>query len=54
MAAKYILAVLSLIFLGFAAARLLRDRTLAQSAAKTWLMVGVIFGLVSAYLWVFV
>lgn len=50
MLAKYILAALSAVFLALALARISfnGDRTPPQT--RTWLLIGVIFGIVSAYL----
>ena len=52
MAAKYILAALSVVFLSLAAIRFARAPagTGLPPQAKTWLLVGVIFGGVSAWL----
>jgi len=49
MAAKYILALLSVLFLMAAARRLLRDGRL-QPQSRTWLLIAVIFGVVSTWL----
>jgi len=51
MAAKYILSILSIIFLAFAAARIHSERGRAAPAARTWLTVGAIFAAVSGWLW---
>jgi len=51
MAAKYILAVLAAVFLVLAGVRLGRDGGRIMPASRTWLLIGIIFGLVSAYLW---
>jgi hypothetical protein len=50
MGARYILAVLSAVFLAFAASRLGRGSAAARGQARVWLMIGVMFGLVSAWL----
>jgi len=50
MAAKYILAALSIVFLVLAIARMTGGGTTSHPQARTWLIVGVIFGLVSAWL----
>jgi hypothetical protein len=47
-AAKYILAGLALAFLGAGAVRLLGGRPSPQG--RTWLLIGVIFGIVSMWL----
>ncbi len=51
MAAKYILAVLALVFLIAATLRLVRDGGKVGPAAKTWLLTGGIFVIVAAWLW---
>ncbi len=51
MAAKYILPLLGLVFLGAALFRLARDGYTLAPASRTWLTVAAIFGLVSAWLW---
>jgi hypothetical protein len=48
--AKYILATLSVVFLALAFTRLVRDGARAHPQSRTWLLIGVIFALVSAYL----
>ncbi len=52
MAAKYILAVLAVVFLSLAVVRLVRApaRTTLHPQAKAWLLIGGIFAAVSAYL----
>jgi undecaprenyl pyrophosphate phosphatase UppP len=50
MNARTSLGVLALVFFGAAALRLLRDRGRLAQARKVWLLVGVIFALVSAWL----
>jgi hypothetical protein len=51
MAAKYILAVLALVFLALAAFRMARDGGRIMPASRTWLLTGIIFAVVSGYLW---
>ena len=51
MAAKYILAILSVVFLLAAGLRLIRDCGRIAPASKTWLVVAVVFGAVSLWLW---
>lgn len=51
MAAKTILAVLSVVFLVAAVLRLRRDGGRIAPASKAWLLVGGIFGAVSIWLW---
>ena len=51
MSAKYIMAGAAAMFLTAAAVRLLRDRGRLVPASKTWLMIGVIFSIVSIWLW---
>jgi hypothetical protein len=50
MAAKYILAALSALFLVLAAWRLAGGTAASHPQARTWLIIGVIFALVSAWL----
>jgi hypothetical protein len=51
MAAKYILALLSVVFLIAGARRLARDGQL-HPQSRTWLLIGVIFAVVSGWLFV--
>lgn len=51
MAAKYILAVVGAIFLVLAVGRIVRDQGRLLPAARTWLIVGGLFCLVSLWLW---
>ncbi len=51
MAAKYILAVLGVVFLAAALMRLWRGGGIGHPQTKTWLLIGVIFGAVSVWLW---
>lgn len=48
--ARYILGVLSVVFLALGTTRALRSGRI-EPAARTWLTIGVIFGLVSIWLW---
>jgi hypothetical protein len=50
MLAKYILALASLLFLVSGSVRFARDGSLGP-AARTWLLIGAIFGAVSLWLW---
>jgi len=50
-AAKYILPTLSTVFLLLARLRIQREAGRILPASRTWLLIGIIFGLVSAYLW---
>jgi uncharacterized membrane protein HdeD (DUF308 family) len=50
MAAKYILAFLSIAFLAAGAMRLTRDAGKLHPQSRTWLLVGGIFALVSGWL----
>lgn len=50
MAAKYILAVLSVLFLILAFTRMARGGGAAHPQSRTWLLIGIIFGVVSAWL----
>jgi hypothetical protein len=48
---KYILGGLSVVFLVMAFLRMARDRGRPHPQSRTWLLVGVMFGAVSAWLW---
>jgi hypothetical protein len=48
--AKYILAGLSVLFFILAMSRMARGSGAGHSQARTWLIIGVIFGVVSAWL----
>lgn len=50
MLAKYILGALAVVFLALAVARRARGGTSSHPQTRTWLVIGVIFGVVSAYL----
>ena len=50
MAAKYILAVFAAAFFAAALMRLFRGGGIGHPQTKTWLLIGVIFGVVSAWL----
>lgn len=50
MAAKYILAALSAVFLVLAASRIARGGAASHPQTRTWLLIGVIFAAVSAWL----
>jgi uncharacterized membrane protein HdeD (DUF308 family) len=50
MAAKYILALLSAAFLVAGALRLARDSGQLHPQSRTWLLIGVIFAVVSSWL----
>jgi hypothetical protein len=52
MVARYILPVVSAIFLLAAVIRLVRNSGHIGPASKTWLLVAVIFAVVSAWLWI--
>ena len=51
MAAKYILAALAVVFLVLAVSRIMRDGGRIMPASRTWLLTGIIFAVVSGYLW---
>ncbi|MDM0044969.1 hypothetical protein QTH91_10770 [Variovorax dokdonensis] len=51
MAAKYILALLAAVFLAASVWRMSRENFKPGPASRTWLLVAVIFGLVSGWLW---
>lgn len=50
MAAKYILALVAAAFLAAALLRVSRRGQISHPQTKTWLLVAVIFGVVSAWL----
>jgi hypothetical protein len=50
-AAKYVLAVLAVVFLLLAGFRITRDGGQIMPASRTWLLTGIIFAVVSGYLW---
>jgi hypothetical protein len=50
MAAKYILAALSAVFLVLALWRIAGSGGASHPQTRTWLIIGVIFGIVSAWL----
>ena len=50
MATKYILAALSVLFLALAITRMARGGGAARPQSRTWLLIGIIFGAVSAWL----
>jgi hypothetical protein len=51
MLAKYILAVLGLVFLALCVGRVARNQRRLDPASRTWLIVGVIFLVVAGVLW---
>ena len=51
MAAKYILTSLAAVFLLLTGGRVARDGGRLMPASRTWLLTGIIFSIVSAYLW---
>jgi hypothetical protein len=51
MAVKYILAVAALASLVFAVVRIARDDGKFGPASRTWLIIALIFGAVSLWLW---
>jgi hypothetical protein len=48
--ARYILAILAVVFLTTAATRFFRGGGLRNAQTRTWLLIGVIFAVVSAWL----
>ena len=50
MAAKYILAALSVRFIVLGLRRMLGGGGAAHPQSRTWLLIGIIFGVVSAWL----
>jgi hypothetical protein len=51
LSARGILAALSAVFLVLAFTRIAQGRKASNPAIRTWLIIGVIFGVVSAWLW---
>lgn len=51
MAARYILGLLAVLFLGLASLRIVRDGGHLGPAARTWLLIALIFGAVTAWNW---
>jgi len=51
MAAKYMLAVLAVVFLMIAMLRLVREGGKLGPAAKTWFLTGGMFAIVAGWLW---
>jgi hypothetical protein len=51
MVAQWILAGMAAIFLGAAVASIIASRGKISLSARTWLTIGIIFALVSGYLW---
>lgn len=51
MAAKYILAVLAVVFWLLSLGRIVRDGGRVGPAARSWLIIAVVFSAVSAWLW---
>jgi hypothetical protein len=50
MAAKYILAALSVLFIVLGLRRMSRGGGASHPQSRTWLLIGIIFGVVSAWL----
>jgi uncharacterized membrane protein HdeD (DUF308 family) len=50
MAAKYILAALAVLFIVAGLARIARHGAAAHPQSRTWLLIGIVFGIVSAWL----
>jgi uncharacterized membrane protein HdeD (DUF308 family) len=50
LAAKYILALLSVVFLVAGARRIVRDTWKLHPQSRTWLLIAVIFAVVSSWL----
>jgi len=51
LAAKYILTALCVVFLALAIFKIFCDGGQITPASRTWLTIGIIFALVSGYLW---
>lgn len=49
MSAPIVIAVLAVLFLGLGIARAVRDGGVSHPRTRTWLLVGAIFGVMSAY-----
>ena len=52
MPARYILGCLALLFLVLGGVRVLREGCRIDPAARTWLLIALIFSAVSVWLWV--
>ena len=50
MLTKYILGALAIVFVALALARIAGGSVSGRAQARTWLLIGVIFGVVSAWL----
>ena len=51
MGAQWILAGIATIFLGGAVTSIIASRGKSSHSSRTWLTIGIIFALVSGYLW---
>ena len=51
MASKYIFPILGIIFLAAALRRITRTGNRSDPAARTWLIIGIIFTAVGTWLW---
>ena len=49
MSARIVIAALAVLFVSLGIARAMRDRSFSHPRTRTWLLVGTIFGAVSAY-----
>jgi hypothetical protein len=49
--ARYIFALVTMIFLGLGTARFIRGKAQYRTQGQIWLMMGVIFGAVSTWLY---
>jgi hypothetical protein len=49
MSAPIVIAVLAVLFLSLGVARAVRNGSLSHPRTRTWLLVGAIFGVMSAY-----
>jgi len=52
MPVRYILGCLAVLFLALGGLRVARESGRIDPAARTWLLIGVIFSVVSVWLWV--
>jgi hypothetical protein len=51
MSAPIVIGVLAVVFLAMGLYRAARDGSLNHPRTRTWLLVGIVFALVSAYSW---
>jgi hypothetical protein len=51
LSAPLVIAILAVVFLAMGLSRAVRDASLNHPRTRTWLLVGIIFALASAYSW---